>query len=137
MQQAMEGPRAGHGTDTWRPLYYFSLYRCALAVLLLLLVLWGVMPRDEVNVYPKLFRWMVAGYVVYSVLAVLAVRRQWVRLERQVVVQIVVDIVTMQTSIPGVFACGDCRANRLKQVAVAVGEGALAAVEADKYIEEL
>lgn len=42
----------------------------------------------------------------------------------------------LQTSMPGVFACGDCRANRLKQVAVAVGEGALAAVEADKYIEE-
>lgn len=42
----------------------------------------------------------------------------------------------LQTSMPGVFACGDCRANKLKQVAVAVGEGALAAVEADKYIEE-
>lgn len=43
----------------------------------------------------------------------------------------------LQTSMPGVFACGDCRANLLKQVSVAVGEGALAAVEADKYIEEL
>lgn len=42
----------------------------------------------------------------------------------------------LMTSVPGVFACGDCRANLLKQVAVAVGEGALAAVEADKYIEE-
>lgn len=43
----------------------------------------------------------------------------------------------LMTSMPGVFACGDCRANRLKQVAVAVGEGALAAVEAEKYLEEL
>ena len=43
----------------------------------------------------------------------------------------------LETSMAGVFACGDCRANRLKQVAVAVGEGALAAVEADKYIDEL
>jgi len=43
----------------------------------------------------------------------------------------------LETSMPGVFAAGDCRANLLKQVAVAVGEGALAAVEADKYIEEL
>jgi thioredoxin reductase (NADPH) len=43
----------------------------------------------------------------------------------------------LQTNIPGVFACGDCRANLLKQVSVAVGEGALAGVEADKYIEEL
>lgn len=43
---------------------------------------------------------------------------------------------SLQTSVPGIFACGDCRANRLKQVAVAVGEGALAAVEAEKYIEK-
>lgn len=43
----------------------------------------------------------------------------------------------LETSMAGVFACGDCRANRLKQVSIAVGEGALAAVEADKYIEEL
>jgi thioredoxin reductase (NADPH) len=43
----------------------------------------------------------------------------------------------LMTSVPGIFACGDCRANRLKQVAVAVGEGALAAVEAEKYIEDL
>ncbi|MHB9087795.1 MAG: thioredoxin-disulfide reductase [Thermoleophilia bacterium] len=43
----------------------------------------------------------------------------------------------LETSLAGVFACGDCRANRLKQVSIAVGEGALAAVEADKYIDEL
>jgi len=43
----------------------------------------------------------------------------------------------LQTSVPGIFAAGDCRANLLKQVAVAVGEGALAAVEAARYIEEV
>lgn len=43
----------------------------------------------------------------------------------------------LETSVPGIFACGDCRANHLKQVAVAVGEGALAAVEAGKYIDNL
>ena len=43
----------------------------------------------------------------------------------------------LATNVPGVFAAGDCRANHLKQVAVAVGEGALAAVEAGKYVEEL
>lgn len=42
----------------------------------------------------------------------------------------------LETSMRGIFACGDCRANLLKQVSVAVGEGALAAVEAEKYIEE-
>lgn len=40
----------------------------------------------------------------------------------------------MRTSVPGVFAVGDVRANQLKQVATAVGEGAIAAVEAEKYI---
>lgn len=43
----------------------------------------------------------------------------------------------LQTSVPGIFAAGDCRANRLKQVIVAAGEGALAAVEAEKYIENI
>ena len=43
----------------------------------------------------------------------------------------------LQTSLPGVFACGDAHANPLKQIAMAVGEGALAAVQADRYLDEL
>src|SRR5665811_1455845 len=39
----------------------------------------------------------------------------------------------MQTSLPGVFACGDAHANPLKQIAMAIGEGALAAVQAVSY----
>ena len=35
------------------------------------------------------------------------------------------------------FACGDARANPLKQIAMAVGEGALAAVQAERYLDEL
>lgn len=42
---------------------------------------------------------------------------------------------TLMTSVPGVFAAGDVRQSTLKQVATAVGEGALAAVSAEKYIE--
>jgi len=41
----------------------------------------------------------------------------------------------MQTSIPGVYAIGDCRVTPLRQVATAVGDGAVAAVEAERYIE--
>jgi thioredoxin reductase (NADPH) len=41
------------------------------------------------------------------------------------------------TSRPGVFAIGDARAGRIKQIAWAVGEGALAAIEAEKYLETL
>jgi thioredoxin reductase (NADPH) len=43
----------------------------------------------------------------------------------------------MQTRLPGVFACGDARANALKQIAMAVGEGALAAVQAERFLDEL
>lgn len=41
----------------------------------------------------------------------------------------------LMTSVPGVFAAGDVRNNPLKQVVTAAGEGALAAVSAEKYIE--
>jgi thioredoxin reductase (NADPH) len=43
----------------------------------------------------------------------------------------------LQTNLPGVFACGDAHANRLKQISMAVGEGALAAVNAERYLDEL
>lgn len=41
------------------------------------------------------------------------------------------------TSVAGFFAAGDCRTNVLKQVSTAVGDGAVAATQAEKYIEEL
>jgi thioredoxin reductase (NADPH) len=41
------------------------------------------------------------------------------------------------TSVAGIFAAGDCRTNVLKQVSTAVGDGAVAATQAEKYIEEL
>jgi thioredoxin reductase (NADPH) len=43
----------------------------------------------------------------------------------------------MQTGLPGVFACGDARANALKQIAMAIGEGALAAVQAERFLDDL
>ncbi|MBI5328373.1 MAG: thioredoxin-disulfide reductase [Deltaproteobacteria bacterium] len=43
----------------------------------------------------------------------------------------------MQTSVKGIFAAGDCRITPLKQVATAVGDGAIAAFMAEKYIEEI
>jgi len=42
----------------------------------------------------------------------------------------------METGIPGVFACGDVREKELKQVATAVGDGAVAGVGAEKFIAE-
>jgi thioredoxin reductase (NADPH) len=42
----------------------------------------------------------------------------------------------LQTSLPGVFAAGDCRANGLKQIIWAAAEGAKAAIAVEKYIEK-
>jgi len=43
----------------------------------------------------------------------------------------------MQTSVPGVFAAGDVRDTPLRQVSTAVGDGAIAAVSAEHYIENI
>ncbi|MGC7872246.1 thioredoxin-disulfide reductase [Desulfosporosinus sp. SYSU MS00001] len=42
----------------------------------------------------------------------------------------------LQTNIEGVYAVGDIRDTPLRQVATAVGDGALAAVEVEKYLTE-
>ncbi|MDR1940744.1 MAG: thioredoxin-disulfide reductase [Endomicrobium sp.] len=42
----------------------------------------------------------------------------------------------MKTSAAGIFACGDVRKKLLRQVVTAAGDGALAAISAQHYIEE-
>lgn len=42
----------------------------------------------------------------------------------------------MRTNVPGVYAAGDCRVKQLRQVVTATNDGAIAAVEAEKFIEE-
>lgn len=41
----------------------------------------------------------------------------------------------MKTNIPGVFAAGDIRVKSLRQVVTAAADGAIAAVQAEKYLE--
>jgi thioredoxin reductase (NADPH) len=43
----------------------------------------------------------------------------------------------METSIPGVFAAGDCRVTPLRQVATAVGDAAIAATVAEEYVSAM
>lgn len=42
----------------------------------------------------------------------------------------------MQTSIPGIFAVGDVRSKPFRQIANAIGDGAIGALAASKYLEE-
>lgn len=42
----------------------------------------------------------------------------------------------METNVPGIFAAGDVRANSVRQVVTAAGDGATAAIYAQKYISE-
>lgn len=43
----------------------------------------------------------------------------------------------LRTRLPGVFACGDAHVTPIKQIAMAVGEGALAAMQAQRYLDVL
>jgi thioredoxin reductase (NADPH) len=41
----------------------------------------------------------------------------------------------LKTSVPGIYAAGDCRETCLRQIATCVGDGALAAYCAGEYVE--
>ena len=45
--------------------------------------------------------------------------------------------VDMRTALPGVFAAGDVRVKSLRQVVTAAADGAIAAVQAERYLMEL
>ncbi len=50
---------------------------------------------------------------------------------------IVADMATMETNIEGVFACGDSILKPVRQVANAVGEGAVAAMSVTHYLNKV
>ena len=45
--------------------------------------------------------------------------------------------VIMATEIPGIFAAGDVRVKLWRQISTAVGDGSVAAIAAENYLEEL
>ena len=44
---------------------------------------------------------------------------------------------SVKSSVPGIFAAGDCRDTCLRQIATCVGDGALAAYFAGEYVERV
>lgn len=50
---------------------------------------------------------------------------------------IIVKPGTSETNIPGVFACGDVQDTRYRQAITAAGSGCMAAIDCEKYIENL
>jgi thioredoxin reductase (NADPH) len=46
------------------------------------------------------------------------------------------DPYLLESSVPGVFACGDVRLSPVKRVASAVGEGSMAIAFAHKYLQQ-
>src|SRR5262249_30814354 len=46
------------------------------------------------------------------------------------------DPFLLETSVPGIFACGDVRFSRVKGVAAAVGEGTMATAFVHQYLDD-
>ena len=46
------------------------------------------------------------------------------------------DPYLLETSVPGIFACGDVRSSPVKRVAAAVGEGSMAIAFVHQYLRE-
>jgi thioredoxin reductase (NADPH) len=50
---------------------------------------------------------------------------------------VIVNPISMSTKIPGIFACGDIKQNKIKQIITATADGAIAILNAKSYIDSL
>ena len=98
-------PRAGPGpapalaassaSAPWQPLGYFNAYRLVLAGLFVTLVTWGAAPRPLGQYDGSLFQVTAIAYFVVSVAACASTLWRWPSFNRQVLVQVSLDIVAI------------------------------------------
>ena len=83
------------GTDVWRLLRYFNLYRATLSGLIITLAAFGIAPRYFGQTAADVF-WTTAGaYFAFSILCGFAIRSRWGSAQLQVVAQVFGDIVAI------------------------------------------
>ncbi len=80
---------------TWRALGTLNVFRMAVAVMLLVLFFASGAPRFFGDVYPRLFVATAAGYLLFSLLAGVVIRRRLLPAAAQILGQITVDIVAI------------------------------------------
>jgi two-component system sensor histidine kinase PilS (NtrC family) len=85
----------GSGTGDWRAFRYFGLYRCVLATILVILVILGASAQVEELASPRSFRVLVFGYAAFAAMAMVAILWRWGGFDRQVVAQMVLDILLL------------------------------------------
>lgn len=59
------------------------------------------------------------------------------KIKRNNIGEIIVDQKTKATSIPGIFAAGDVTDSLYKQIIIAAGDGAIAAISVDEYLKKI
>ena len=81
--------------EDWRLLLYFSIYRGILAILLVVLVVWGIAPRSLGNINVTLFSILAWSYLGFSLCALAAAGSRVGGINPQMVIQVFVDILIL------------------------------------------
>jgi two-component system sensor histidine kinase PilS (NtrC family) len=111
--------------DTWRPLRFFNLYRAVLAGLFVGLVVLDAPPRALSGRDVGLFFYTALGYLVFSVVSSVAIRRRWPSFDVQVLLQVAGDIVAIALLM---YASGGVRSGFGMLLVVAVAGGSILSV---------
>lgn len=81
-----------YAQQDWRTLTYCGLYRCVLASILMMLVLWQVSPPVGGPSNPEAFAVMVIAYLAFASVSMIAVLSRWLSRNLLTVVPVLIDI---------------------------------------------